>query len=86
MESQDEVSSLVQLVLTETRFQKCSQSGKNVINIYGLLCYFMQKNQKKHSKNKNRRFYYENSAPELKNDEKYHKEEITLSRFAQFFL
>ena len=38
------------------------------MNIYGKQCDFMQKNQKKHSKNKIT--HYVNSAPELINDQK----------------
>ena len=41
----------------------------SVIYIYGLQSDFMQK-IKKHSKNKKRQFYYVNSAPELRNDQK----------------
>ena len=54
------VRSDAQLSCTETRFQKCSQSGKNdskqpnVIIIYSLLGDFMQNNRKKHSKHQNR--------------------------------
>ena len=34
----------------------------------------MQKNQKKHSKYQNRRFYYVNSAPELRNHQNAQKD------------
>ena len=44
------------------------------------------KNPKKHSNNQNRRIYYGNSAPELRNDQKSPKKRITQSRFTQFFL
>ena len=55
------VRSGVQLVFIETRFQKCSQNGKNgskhnVIFIYGLQCDFMQKIQKNTKKIKNADF------------------------------
>ena len=64
------VRSGAQLSYTETRFQFESETP-NVIYIYGLQCDFMQKNRKKHSKYQNRRFYYVNSAPELRNHQKY---------------
>ena len=80
------VRSGIQLVFIETRFQKCSQNGKNgskhnVIFIYGLQCDFMQKIRKKHSNNQNRLFYYVNSAPDLRNDQKLPKK-----RISQFFV
>ena len=46
----------------------------------------MQKNPKKHSKNRNRRIYYVNSAPGLRNDQKSPKKRITQSQFAQIVL
>ena len=53
-----------QLMPTETRFQKCSQSGKNgskhpILSIsmaYNVIS--CKKNRKKHSNNQNRWFYY----------------------------
>ena len=44
-----------------------------------------KKNRKKHSKNQNRWFYNVNSAPELRNDQKWPKKRITQLRFTQFF-
>ena len=77
---------------SETRFQKCSQSGKNgskhpMLSI-SMACNVIscKKNRKKHSKNQNRRFYNVNSAPELRNDQKTPKKRITQSRFTQFFV
>ena len=78
------VGSGVQLVFTETRFQKCSQIGKkwfetpNVIYIYGLQCDFKQKNKPKHS-NQNRR--YCQTSEITKN---HQKKWITQSRFTLF--
>ena len=54
------VRSGVQLIYTETRFQKCSQSGKNgskhpmlsISMAYNVIS--CKKNPKKHSKNQNR--------------------------------
>ena len=86
------VRSDAQLSSTETRFQKCSQSGKNgskhpMLSI-SMACNVIscKKNRKKHSKNQNRRFYNVNSAPELRNDQKTPKKRITQSRFTQFFV
>ena len=50
-EGQTGVRSRVHLSCTETRFRKCSQSGKNgskhpILSIYGLQCDFMQKKSK----------------------------------------
>ena len=70
------VRSGVQLSCTGTRFQKCSESGKNGsehLTLYISICYNViscKKNPKKHSKNQNRRFYYVNLAPELRNHQK----------------
>ena len=47
------------------------------VNIYALQCDFMQKNRKKHPKNQNRWFYYVNLAPELRNDQKSPRKQIT---------
>merc|ERR1712209_169318 len=85
------VRSDAQLSCTDTRFQKCSQSGKNgskhpMLSI-SMACNVIscKKNRTKHSKNQNRRFYNVNSAPELRNDQKTPKKRITQSRFTQFF-
>ena len=47
---------------------------------------FIQKSQKKCSKNQNRWFYDINLAPELRNDEKLSKKRINQARFTQFFV
>ena len=86
------VRSGVQLSCTETRFQNCSLSGKNgskhpmlsISKAHNVIS--CKQNPKKHSKNQNRRFYYVNLAPELRNDEKLPKKRITQSRFTQFFV
>ena len=70
------VRSDAQLSCTETRFRKCSQSGKNgskhpmlsISMAYNVIS--CKKNRKKHSKNQNRWFYNVNSAPELRSDQK----------------
>ena len=77
------VRSDAQLSCTDTRFQKCSQSGKNgskhpmlsISMAYNAIS--CKKNRKKHSKNQIRWFYYVNSAPELRNDQKTPKKRIT---------
>ena len=65
------VRSGVQLscTLTETQFQKCSQGGKNGSKP-PILSISMAYNVISHSKNRNRLFYYANSAPELRNHQK----------------
>ena len=86
------VRSDAQLSCTETRFQKCSQSGKkgskHKMLLISMACNVSscKKNPKKHSKNQIRWFYYVNSAPELRNDRKSPKKRITKSRFTQFFV
>ena len=72
------VRSDVQLSRTETRFQKCSQSGRNGSNpmlsisiAHNVIS--CKKNWKKHSKKQNRWFYYVNLAPRLRNDKKMPK-------------
>ena len=70
------VRSDAQLSCTDTRFQKCSQSGKNgskhpmlsISMAYNVIS--CKKNRKKHSKNQIRWFYYVNLAPDLRNDQK----------------
>ena len=86
------VRSDAQLRSTETRFQKCSQRGKNGSK-HPMLSISMafnviscKKNRKKHSKTQNRWFYNVNSAPKPRNDQKSSKKRITKSRFTQFFV
>ena len=86
------VRSDAQLRSTETRLQKCSQSGKNgskhpmlsISMAYNVIS--CKKNQKKHSNNQNCWFYNVNLAPELRNDRKSPKKRITKSRFTHFFV
>ena len=87
------VRSGVQLSCTDTRFQKCLQSGKSdskhpmlTISIW-LAMWFKAKNQPKHSKNQNCWLCYIIWASDLRNQQKsLHKKRITQSRFIQFFV
>ena len=63
------VRSDAQLSCTDTQFQKCSQGGKNGSKP-PILSISMAYNVISHSKNRNRLFYYANSAPELRNHQK----------------
>ena len=86
------VRSDAQLSCTETRFQKCSQSGKNgskhpMLSISmadNVISY--KKNQKKRSKNQNRWFYNVNSVPKLRNDQKSQKKNGLFNRNLLNFL
>ena len=80
------IRSDAQLSCTETRFQKCSQSGKNASKHPMLTISIAhnviscKKNRKKHSKNQNCWFYNINSAPELRNDRESPKKMGSLNR------
>ena len=79
------VRSGVQLSCTETRFQKCSESGKMVLNTqcyqYLLLTMWFHTKKIKRSAQKRRSwFYHINSAPDLRNDQKSPKKNRSLNR------
>ena len=79
----------VQVSCTETQFRKCSYSGKNSskhsMYLYLWLTMWFQATeiQRNTQKNQNRRIYYVNAAPRLRNDQKLSKKRITQSQFAQ---